>query len=141
LKTKFYSLILSAVLTLFAFSPLFNNYAQAISCESGFVADSSGTICLPSQANTAGGPQNISQLILRGINILLAIAATLAILYLIIGGYQYITSAGNEEAAKKGQTTVVNALIGIAIIVLSFTIVTLVSRTVSGAPGTTGPFF
>jgi len=63
--------------------------------------------------------------------LMLTIAAGLAVLFLIIGGYWYITSAGNEEQAEKGQKTVVNAIIGIIVIVLSYVIINVVVRFVS----------
>lgn len=64
------------------------------------------------------------------IQILLDITIVIAILFLIVGGYQYITSAGNEEQAKRGLRTVTNAIIGIVVIVLSYTIVTVVSNSI-----------
>lgn len=86
--------------------------------------------------NIGSGPNN---LIVTVINIMLGIAFLVAVLFLIFGGFRYIFSAGNEEAAEKGRNTVVNALIGVAIIILSYVIVQIVSRTVSS--GTTGSSF
>jgi len=63
---------------------------------------------------------------------LLTIAGALAVLFLIIGGFWYITSAGNEEQAEKGKSTLVNAIIGIIIIVLSFVIITVIANFVGG---------
>jgi len=71
---------------------------------------------------------DINQLIKTVINWLLAIAFGVAVLFLIIGGFQYIISAGNEEAAEKGKGTAVNALIGIVIIILSYVIVNVVAN-------------
>jgi hypothetical protein len=136
MKTKIYSIVIAVVMTVFAFSPLLNNNAYAISCPTGtnppLVA--SGNLCLPqgqgtNTSTTAGG------LILQAINILLTLAAAVAVLFLVIGGFQYITSAGNEETAKKGRATVVNALIGLVIIILSFAIVSIVNNTISNGCG------
>ena len=76
---------------------------------------------------------SINDLIRTVINWLLAIAFGVAVLFLIIGGFQYITSAGNEEAAEKGRGTAVNALIGVVIIVLSYVIINVVANLVSNA--------
>jgi hypothetical protein len=65
------------------------------------------------------------------INWLLGIAFGIAVLFLIIGGFWYITSAGNEETAEKGKNTAINAIIGIVIIILSYVIVNVVSNLVS----------
>lgn len=66
------------------------------------------------------------------INWALAIAFILAVIFLIYGGFQYIFAGGNEDTAKAGRTTIFNALIGIVIIVLSYIIVQIVYRFVSG---------
>lgn len=71
------------------------------------------------------------------INWALAIAFIAAVIMLIYGGFRYITSAGNTETAATGKTAILNALIGIVIIVLSYIIVQIVYRFVSGS-GTGG---
>jgi Na+/melibiose symporter-like transporter len=75
------------------------------------------------------------------INWALAIAFIAAVIMLIWGGFRYITSAGNDEQAKAGRGTIVNALIGIVIIVLSYIIVQIVYRFVAGqgTGGVLGP--
>lgn len=81
---------------------------------------------------------SVPQIFKTVINWALGIAFGVAVIFLIIGGFRYITSAGNEEAAEKGKSSVINALIGIVIIVLSYVIVNVVSNLVQGS-GTTGP--
>lgn len=54
---------------------------------------------------------------------ILIVAGILAVIYLIYSGILYITAAGNPDQAKKGQQGVVNAIIGIIIIVLAYVIV------------------
>ncbi len=58
----------------------------------------------------------------------LAIAFLVAVLVLVYGGFLYITSAGNQDTATKGKTAIINALIGIVVVVLSFLIVQVVYR-------------
>ncbi|MBI3231919.1 MAG: hypothetical protein HYZ51_02470 [Candidatus Doudnabacteria bacterium] len=91
-----------------------------------------GYNCQPGQ-NCSSNIRSINDLIKTVVNWLLAIAFGVAVLFLIIGGFQYITSAGNEEAAEKGKGTAVNALIGIVIIVLSYVIVNVVANLVGNA--------
>lgn len=79
----------------------------------------------------------VSELIQTVINWMLGIAFGIAVLFLIIGGFWYITSAGNEETAGKGKSTVINALIGIVIIIMSYVIVNVVANLVSSR-GDTG---
>lgn len=75
------------------------------------------------------------------INWALAIAFIAAVIVLIYGGFKYITSAGNASSAGEGKTAIVNALIGIVIIVLSYVIVQIVYRFVAGqgSGGVLGP--
>lgn len=80
------------------------------------------------------GADSVVLIITQVIKILLLLAGSVAILFIIIGGYQYIFSAGNETTSKKGKQTVVNALIGIVIIVLSYVLVTVVANLVSRNP-------
>ncbi len=72
------------------------------------------------------------------INWALAIAFIAAVIILIYGGFLYITSAGNADSATKGKTAIFNALIGIVIVVLSYVIVQIVYRFVSGGSTSTG---
>lgn len=71
-------------------------------------------------------PTTISELLRQLINWALYISAALSVIFIIIGGYNYITAGGNTEQAKKGRTSLVNALIGLVMIVLSYTIVQVV---------------
>ncbi|MBL8029733.1 MAG: hypothetical protein JNN11_00605 [Candidatus Doudnabacteria bacterium] len=87
--------------------------------------------CSDLQGVNCNQTQTVSGLIKLVINWMLALAGLIAVLFLIIGGFWYITSAGNEEQAEKGKGTVINAIIGIVIIVLSWVIVNVVSRLVS----------
>ncbi len=71
---------------------------------------------------------SVNDLIVRVIRILLGVAFAVAVLFLIIGGFYYITAQGNEEAAGKGKQTVINALIGIVIIIMSYVIVNVIAN-------------
>lgn len=113
------------LVAVFAFLPLYAAYGQGLPVNLG---DTPG---LRRQETS------LNQILTTIINWMLGIAFAIAVLFLIIGGFQYITSAGNEEAAEKGKGTVVNALIGIVIIILSFVMVSVISRLV-GSSGTSG---
>ncbi len=65
---------------------------------------------------------SVEDLATRIIDILLLAAGIAAVIYLIYSGILYITAAGNPDAAKKGQQGIINAIIGIVIIVLAWVI-------------------
>lgn len=73
-------------------------------------------------------PADLNALILKIINYILGVTLAIDVLFLIIGGFFYITSAGNEERATKGKTTVINAIIGLIIIILSYVIANVVAN-------------
>ena len=68
---------------------------------------------------------------LWAIKILLAFSGTTAILFLIFGGYLYLTSGGSDEQAEKGKKVLVNSIIGLVVIVMSTAIVTIISSTLA----------
>jgi amino acid transporter len=75
---------------------------------------------------------SVPQIFKTVINWALGIAFGVAVIFLIIGGFRYITAGGNEESVEKGKSSVINALIGIVIIVLSYVIVNVVANLVQG---------
>ena len=79
---------------------------------------------------------DVQSLLITVLNWLLGIAFIVAVLFLVIGGFRYIMSAGNEEQAEAGKKTIINALIGVVVIILSYVIVQVVARLVSNS-GTT----
>jgi len=61
-------------------------------------------------------------------NVLLPIVGLIAVLFIIIGGFRYITSAGNEEQAEGAKKTLTNAIIGLVIVILSYVIVAVIAN-------------
>ncbi len=76
--------------------------------------------------------QSLTELITNGIRLMLLFAGAIAVVFVIIGGYQYLTSGGNEEQAEKGQKTLLNAIIGVVVIVLAYVIINVIVNLVSG---------
>lgn len=68
------------------------------------------------------------------VGLLLGLAAIVATLLIIIGGVQYIISGTNEDLAKRGKSTVTSAVVGLIIIILSYTIITVVIRVLENPP-------
>lgn len=75
--------------------------------------------------------QTLPELILALIRLLLFVSGSLAVLFLIIGGFFYITSSGNEERAVRGRKTIVDAIFGLVVIILSYTIVAVLQNTLT----------
>lgn len=104
--------------------------ALAITRE-GITVDENAPVPVPYNINFGFGPAGeftVTGLILSLINVLLLIAGTLAVLFLIIGGFRYITAHGNEEQAEGAKKTILHSIIGLIVIILSFVIVNVISR-------------
>ncbi|MHB8870896.1 MAG: pilin [Candidatus Doudnabacteria bacterium] len=76
---------------------------------------------------------SLNELAIYAVNFLLSIIAVFSVLFIVIGGFRYVTSNGNEEAASKGRQTITNAIIGLVIAMLSYTIIRVSVNTFSNS--------
>lgn len=76
----------------------------------------------PARQGTATG------FIVEVLDIALFIVGLLAVLFLIVGGFRYITASGNEEQVEGAKQTIFHAIIGLAIVILSFVIVRVIAN-------------
>jgi hypothetical protein len=60
------------------------------------------------------------------IDTLIGWTGALAVVFLIYGGYQYLTAFGNEEQVKEAHKTITWSLAGVALALLAFAIVQIV---------------
>lgn len=66
----------------------------------------------------------IQEVLLKNvINKIIGWAAALTVVFLIIGGYQYLTNLGDDEQIKKAHKTIIWALAGLGLALLAFMIV------------------
>ncbi|MCD6422400.1 hypothetical protein J7L13_03590 [bacterium] len=80
------------------------------------------------------GWQNLSELpqIVKLIfNIMFGGAGLVAVFYLVYGGYLYITSGGGEQA-ENAKKTILNAIIGLVVILIAFAIVNFLWKYFTG---------
>jgi len=71
------------------------------------------------------------QILVRIINILLTFAAVLAVIFIIVGGLMMVTSAGNENRIKNGKQTLIYAVLGLILTLLSFSIVAIIQTIIA----------
>ena len=79
---------------------------------------------------TPSGDLSIASVLSTVISWILGLAGGVAVLFLILGGLQYITSSGNKDKAEVAKQTILYAVIGLIVIALSFVIVAFVSQNV-----------
>lgn len=93
-------------------------------------------LCMPRPDSNVGGLRGAStvfEVVAIVLKWLLTFAGMIAVVFIIIGGYQYVTSAGNEELAEKGKKTLINAIMGVVVVALSMAIVTIVTNTLGSS--------
>lgn len=83
---------------------------------------------------TAGpaGSQNIGQLITGIIQAMLLVAASLAVVYFLVGGYRYIIAHGNEESTEGAKHTMTAAIWGLVYIIMAFAFITIIAQLLLG---------
>jgi len=62
------------------------------------------------------------------------IGVGLSVLFMVWGGIRYIT-AGDGDGAEKGKKTLINAVIGLVVSIVAFTIVSVISNILQGNIG------
>ncbi len=69
-------------------------------------------------------PTNIDlvELVFRTIRYILGFLGVVAVVIVIIGGFMWMTAAGNEEKVGKAKKVLVQGLIGLAIVMLAYAI-------------------
>lgn len=70
-----------------------------------------------------GGPASFGDIISIITNLLLGIAGSIAVIFIIVGGIQYATSAGDDGRVQSAKNTIMNAVIGLVITVMAYAIV------------------
>jgi hypothetical protein len=84
------------------------------------------------------GQETLTGEIYYFIKLFLQIVGLIAVAYIIYGGFRYVTAGGNDETVAAAKKTLINSIIGLVIIILSYTIVNIVVRTAFGEVGNTG---
>jgi hypothetical protein len=71
---------------------------------------------------------NIGQVFSAGLNLVLIICVLLVFGYIVIAAVQWITSGGDKAKTEKSRQMIVNAVIGLIIVVSSYAVINLISR-------------
>src|SRR3989344_4114059 len=109
--------VLAIVLAMFAFVIIqaLGNYLEVQDRTGSYAGN--GPVLNPIASNDFGA------LLTRMLVGFLSVAGLFSIFMIIVGGYRYITAGGNEEQAASAKGTLQWAIIGTAVILLSYVIV------------------
>ena len=96
------------------------------------IGDGPTTFSLESVGSTLGlGEADLKDTVLNILNLVLGLLALIAVIMIIIGGFTWLTAAGNEEKVDKAKKIISAAVIGLIIVLLAWAIVIFVARTTS----------
>lgn len=76
-------------------------------------------------------PGDLTKVLFAVIEILLRVSAMVAVGFVIYGGYRFILSQGEPDQTNAARSTIINALIGLVIVVSATVIVTFVFNSVA----------
>lgn len=96
-------------------------------CDRGSGASNS-SVCTEAEASTGGtnpitGDGGIANTIARLLSFIVAVAS---VIMLILGGLAFVTAGGNPEQESRARKRVIYGVVGLAVAVLSWTIITFV---------------
>jgi hypothetical protein len=94
--------------------------------------DTSGRCSPVLSGNDAGEKVNSALPIgLAVLEAMIRLAGIVAVAMIFFGGFKYITSQGSPDAAAAGRKTVINAIIGLILVVLSTSLISFVGNNLS----------
>ncbi len=79
-----------------------------------------------------GAPTSAEGILSRLLDGFLLFGTAVAVLFIILGGYRYMTSQGNQDQVEGARKTILYGVIGLAVLFLSYTIVVTVGRIIAG---------
>ena len=98
-------------------------------------------VWLPGYFSDGGvaGSSTFAELIKLIFNAVLLIVGSVATLFLVIGGFRYLTASGNEEAAEAAKKMMANAVVGLIVVIMSFAMIYIITAVLlRGRLGITG---
>ncbi|MBX4197630.1 pilin [Candidatus Saccharibacteria bacterium] len=79
----------------------------------------------PGECNVAGtdATSQINNIVHTIVNLLSAVVGIVAVIMIIVGGFRYITSGGNDTSVTSAKNTILYAIIGLVVVALAQLIV------------------
>lgn len=105
-------------------APAFANNACDNICNPGCqVADS---VKEANGCNNTTTEETLPKVVIKILNAIIGVSGLVAVVFIILGGIQYMTSTGDAGKVKKAKDTILYAVIGLVACVLAFAIVNFV---------------
>lgn len=88
--------------------------------------------------NTIPTSGSILDIALNIMTWVLGATGSFAVIMIVIGGFRYVSSAGNEDLAEAAKETITKAVIGLVIVLLAYVIVATVDSALGSGGSSTG---
>ena len=102
-----------------------NTFAGKVKCPDGTDAGANGLASCAKLNNTANTNDLMGQANTI-INVVIGVIGFVAVAFIIFGGFQYTTSAGDPGKVKKAKDTILYGIIGLVVSMLAYAIVNFV---------------
>lgn len=89
-------------------------------------------------SETGLGQKDVRSTIGSIINVALGFLGVVAVVIVLIGGFQYMIAGGNDEKVAKAKKWIISGIIGLAIILSAYAITTFVVQNLISATSDTG---
>ena len=109
--------------------------AMAVSCPSGTLnaGQDLPTLAECNVEKTTEGSNDLMTVIGRILNVALGLIGFVAVVFIIFGGFQYITSSGDAAKVAKAKNTLLYSVVGLIVVLLAFAIVNFVINGVTSS--------
>lgn len=104
--------------------------AGAVDCPDGSYNGTADTL---EQCNMSDTGNTLMGTASNLLNIVVGVLGLVAVVVIILGGVQFLTSSGDPGKVKKAKDTILYGVIGLVVAILAFAIVNFVLTSVSGA--------
>ena len=130
---KIVSVVVGALFLAMSYVSINAQLTYAVSCPSGSLnseATSLGGCNIPKEEEGGGG--SIWTTVQTIINVILGVLGVVAVVMIILGGVQYMTSAGDASKLAKAKNTILYAIVGLVVALMAYAIVNFVLNNVFG---------
>lgn len=121
-------IILSLIITVVGMFGMLSFVAapvSAVTCPPGAIRGSAATYAECNTDSTQTG-STLTTTIGKGINTVLGLIGIVAVVMMIYGGFQFLTSAGDAAKVAKAKNIVMYSVVGLVVAVLAYAIVNFV---------------
>ena len=116
-------IIIPVILGITCLFPIGQTFADDNICNNNHVSDEiKAAAGCPGYAPVKELPESTQDIL----NAVIGVAGTVSVVFIVVGGINYITAAGDTNKVKKAKDTILYACIGLIICALAFAIVNFV---------------